>query len=69
MLWTLRRLLQHTVQTEIASGVWVSARPLNGPFTYRLRAAWAVLTGKADAFTWPTADPHSSQKYFPDLIL
>lgn len=31
---------------------WVLARPLDGPFRWRLKAAWLVLTGKADALTW-----------------
>jgi len=34
-------------------GKWVPARPLVGPWRWRLRDAWAVLTGRADAFIWP----------------
>ena len=33
--------------------VWVPARPLVGPFICRLKDAWLVLVGKADAFKWP----------------
>lgn len=45
------------VQTYI-NGRWVPCRPLPYPYvlgriTRRARDAWAVLRGKADAFTWP----------------
>ena len=34
--------------------VWYPARPLNPGWRFdRLRAAWLVWTGRADAFTWP----------------
>jgi hypothetical protein len=39
-------------QREI-NGKWVPARPMVRPFWYRLKDAWRVLIGKADAFTWP----------------
>lgn len=39
-------------QKEI-NGKWVPARPILGSFWSRLKDAWQVLTGKADAFTWP----------------
>ena len=34
---------------------YVPARPLNamGGLSDRLRVAWMVFTGRADAFTWP----------------
>ena len=35
-------------KTEI-EGKWVIARPLLGSFISRLKDAWLVLTGKADA--------------------
>lgn len=55
MLYTLRQLLETagSVQVQI-NGKWVPARPL--PFESsirRMKAAWLVLTGKADAFIWP----------------
>lgn len=31
---------------------WLPSRPLRGPFWCRIKDAWAVLTGKADAFMW-----------------
>jgi len=42
-----------STQTEIG-GRWVPARPI-GYFSvrYRIKAAWLVFTGKADALTWP----------------
>lgn len=52
MLYTLKFLQTHRVMVDIG-GRWVPARPLPGPFLWRLRAAWAVLRGRADAFTWP----------------
>jgi len=36
------------VQVEI-DGKWVVGRPLTGPFIWRLRDAWMVLKGTADA--------------------
>ena len=30
-------------------GLWWIARPLPPPFVFRLKDAWLVLTGKADA--------------------
>jgi hypothetical protein len=34
------------------NGRWYKAKPWPGPFTWRLRDAWAVLCGKADAVLW-----------------
>lgn len=50
-IWTLRDLIDHhhNVSVEI-DGKWVPARPLG---LYRLRAAWLVFTGRADAVSWP----------------
>ena len=45
-----------SVSTEI-NGKWVTARPLSFGGWYgmvlRIKDAWAVLRGKADAFKWP----------------
>lgn len=38
--------------TAEIDGHWVIARPLRGPFISRLRDAWLVLIGKADAVTF-----------------
>lgn len=58
MMWKLQALISHANhnQTEI-NGKWVPPRPILmdglGGFRLRLKAAWAVLVGRADAFTWP----------------
>jgi hypothetical protein len=53
-MWTLKSLLEcvNSVSVEI-NGKFVPARPTTEPFNRRFRAAWLVLTGKADAFKWP----------------
>lgn len=56
-MWTLRGLVDFCnkgeVQTQI-NGKWVPARSIDGrSIPERFREAWAVLTGKADCFTWP----------------
>lgn len=52
--------LNSSAITEVAAqinGKWVPCRPVSWGglygFTLRLKDAWAVLTGKADAFEWP----------------
>ena len=57
-MYTLKYLLNETlqVQTQLNDGRWVPARGENykfDSFWRRLKDAWAVLTRKADAFTWP----------------
>lgn len=38
----------------LPDGRWVPARALGwGGLPYRLKAAWLVFTGRADALTWP----------------
>jgi hypothetical protein len=39
--------------TANINGKWVECRPLVGPLIERLRDAWAVLRGNADAIRWP----------------
>ena len=54
-IWKLTDLLKsvNETSTEIG-GSWVPARPLGCPsIRHRFRAAWKVLTGKADAVIWP----------------
>lgn len=49
----LRAIEHNTVEAQVARGVWVPARPLRvGGIRERLRAAWLVFTGKADALLW-----------------
>lgn len=48
-------LVKHAGQCAagLPDGRWVAARPLAGSFRWqRLRAAWLVWTGRADALTW-----------------
>lgn len=54
-MYTLNELFNHSVQAEI-NGKWVPARPINyrhRSLAEKVRDAWAVFVGKADAFTWP----------------
>ena len=56
-MWTLRGLIESSASnsTEI-NGRWVPSRPINWKYRTlwrRIKEAWAVFTGKADAFTWP----------------
>ena len=55
-MYSLSSLMHHDTETEI-NGKWVPARPLRAcgleGLRIRLREAWAVLCGRADAFTWP----------------
>jgi hypothetical protein len=53
-MYTLKYLVTDALNTtKEINGKWLPARPLAGPFWARLKDAWRVLTGKADAFTWP----------------
>lgn len=39
--------------TACVGGVWVPARPIGAPTIFgRIRAAWLVFTGRADAVVW-----------------
>ena len=41
-------------QAGLPDGRWVPARPLGGGWRFqRIKAAWLVFTGQADALTWP----------------
>jgi hypothetical protein len=55
-VYTLKELYEWSVKQEIRPGVWVPARPYEGPWILRLKAAWSVLRGRADAFTWPSQE-------------
>lgn len=57
-MWTLKNLIEHSngCDTEI-NGKWVPCRPepwdgVTG-FIMRVKDGWKVITGKAEAFTWP----------------
>lgn len=53
-VWVLADLLSHAQDNETQiDGEWVPYRPIRGPFIGRLRAAFWVLLGRADAVVWP----------------
>lgn len=54
-IWAVQNLVKYaeSISTQI-NGQWVPARPLGWTgLLYRLRAAWMVFSGRADAVTWP----------------
>lgn len=53
-MYTLKWLVTESenTMTEI-DGKWFPARPYYIGGINRLKEAWAVLVGKADAFKWP----------------
>ena len=54
MIWNLRELLKHSNEVHAKiNGRYVPARPVAGPFICKVKAAWEVFRGRADAFTWP----------------
>lgn len=56
-LWELRHLvdyIQFGPATKTHEKQWVPARALGfGSFRSRVKIAWLVFTGKADAVIWP----------------
>ncbi len=52
-MYTLRELHEWKSYASSDGKKWVPAAPLDGPYIERIRDAWHVLMGKADAFTWP----------------
>jgi len=57
-MWTLKQLQDSNVPMAYINNKWIPARPLNTKKEYlsvwkRIKRAWAVFTGRADAFTWP----------------
>jgi hypothetical protein len=55
VFWTLRQIKDYADNTQCQlNGRWVPARPRGYPsFLTRLRLAWMVFTGRADALVWP----------------
>jgi hypothetical protein len=61
-LWTIDSLAEHirTGPQANIDGLWVAARPYGYyNFVSRLRLAWMVFTGSADALRWPNQNPKS----------
>ena len=57
MIYTASEIARHatTTQASVDGRTWHPARPRScGGLRLRLRATWLVLTGRADAVTWPT---------------
>ena len=60
--WALTALYKYCAgggcMAEYAPGKWAPARP-EGFFSLRnrLKCAWLVFTGRADALVWPEDDP------------
>lgn len=55
-IWFLNEVIKSSQQNavEIVPGTWVPARPLGfSSWSFRIKAAWLVFTGKADALIWP----------------
>ena len=56
-MWTIKGLIKHTNECSAnINGKWVPGRPINWKYRslrIRFREAWAVFSGKADAFVWP----------------
>jgi len=55
MIWKLKTLIETASQTQTEiNGKWIPSRPLEPGFIQeRIKGAWFVLTGKADAVIWP----------------
>ena len=56
MIHTLESLQTDDMALTDINGKWVPARPINYKYRsiqQRFREAWAVFTGRAEAFTWP----------------
>ena len=61
--WTIRQLLKHAKDgphAQVKGGDWEPARPY-GMFSLRsrLRLAWMVFKGEADALRWPFQNPRA----------
>jgi hypothetical protein len=58
-VWTLVQIVTYATHGGVSTqvdGKWVPARPEGfASLRMRLRAAWLVFTGRADAVTWPGA--------------
>jgi len=59
-IWRLDNLIgwcNSTRSFDEKTGIWVPARPFGFfPLRHRLKAAWLVFTGKADALLWKWGD-------------
>lgn len=51
-VFTVKEVREWDISIELEPGKYVPCRPWDGPFIWRLKAAWKVLTGKYDALDW-----------------
>lgn len=61
--WTIRQLIQHVKDgphVQVKGGDYEPARPY-GLYSLRnrIRLAWMVFTGEADALRWPFQNPRA----------
>lgn len=52
MVFSVKAIREWPVAARRADGRWTPARPMDGPFLWRVKAAWGVLTGRYDALDW-----------------
>lgn len=53
MIYTIAQLENWDVHRyDEKTGRWIPCRPVPAPWRRRLKAAWLVLTGRADAVVW-----------------
>ena len=51
---SLKSLFTEDKYHALIDGKWVHARPIGyWSFVYRVKCAWKVFTGQADALIWP----------------
>lgn len=54
MIYHICNLLEMCQTTHaLINGKWVPSRPMRYTMAHRIKAAWLVLTDKADAVIWP----------------
>ena len=46
----------YATDTKVKNDQWVTAKPVPAPFTWRLKWAWNVLTGKYGVLTYTDQD-------------
>jgi len=53
MIWKLKELMKSASQVQYKTNEkWEPSRPLSGSLQEKIKGAWLVLTGKADAVVW-----------------